>query len=223
MPRLAPRLALLAALAATPAFAQMQTPSSTMPPAAPSFYIVGSLGYAQHDIDEDAFGRRVSGIANVSSSVDDGDFAWKVAGGWQALPWLGVEVSYFDLGRSTVSLSAPVFSAGADAKVDVTGWAVDLVPMVHFQGTPWSVFGRVGYVRSETKSRLSTNGPFLDASAQGKQNSNGWDAGLGASYAFSRNFEVRGEWTYFVNLGGDDVGGEFDANAFLVSAVWRFQ
>ena len=69
-----------------------------MAPAAPSFYIVGSLGYAQHDIDEDEFGRRVSGVANLSSSVDDGDFAWRVTGGWQALPWLGVEFSYFDLG-----------------------------------------------------------------------------------------------------------------------------
>ena len=122
-----------------------------------------------------------------------------------------------------MSLSAPVFSAGTDAKVDVTGWAVDLVPMYHFQGTPGACSAASAMCAARRSRGCRRSGPFLDASAQGKQNSNGWDAGLGASYAFSRNFEVRGEWTYYGNLGGDNVGGEFDANAFLISAVWRFQ
>jgi OmpA-OmpF porin, OOP family len=187
-----------------------------------SFYAGASLGGAWHDIDRGSLGRQLSELGYTGNSVssDDSDVAWKVFGGWQPHPNVALELSYFDLGRPR--FGATFFRPGElDARLKVTGWALDVVPQWQFANN-WTVFGRAGYARSETEARLSGSGAFDLLETRAKRNQDSWNAGLGVGYAFNRNLVVRGEWTFFSDLGHRDLGGRFDANVVSVSALWRF-
>jgi hypothetical protein len=188
-----------------------------------SFYAGASAGAAWHDIDRGDIGRQLADLGYTNNSVgrDDNDFAWKVFGGWQPHPNLAFELSYFDLGEPRYT--ATFFRPGElSARLKVTGWSLDVVPQWQFANN-WTAFGRVGYSRSETEGRFSGSGAFevMETSADRHQDS--WNAGLGVGYAFGRNLVVRGEWTFYSDLGHRDLGGRFDANAVFVSALWRFQ
>lgn len=219
-------LAVAAASLLAAGAASAQTPPTSTSPAMSlgALYVAGTIGTARHDIDGGSIDRQLGdlGFAGASTSVDDDDTAWRITGGWQVLPWLGVEVSYFDLGNP--GFSATALRPGTfEASLDVTGWQVDVVPQYVFQDTGFAVFGRLGYVRSETEARFGGSGAFSLRTDSVESSNNSWDAGLGVSYAFTNNFSVRAEWTRYMDLGDDSVGGEFDADMFAVSAVWRFR
>jgi len=95
------------------------------------------------------------------------------------------------------------------------------VPQYQFDNG-FGVFGRLGYARTDSDANFTGSGAFRLAQSSTSATQNGWDAGLGVSYAFNRNFSVRGEWTYYPDLGDESMGGQWDANVFLISAVWRF-
>lgn len=220
-------LALAAAAIVAAGTASAQSTAQSTTPAWPSLgalYVAGSLGTARHDIDGGSIDRQLGelGFAGASTSVNDSETAWRITAGWQALPWLGVELSYFDLGKPGFSATA-ARPGSFDASIDVTGVSLDLVPQYQFADTGWGVFGRLGYARTETKARFGGSGAFTLLEESAKSRNNSWDAGVGVSYAFSRNFSLRGEWTRYMDLGDDRVGGEFDADVYSVSAVWRFQ
>jgi OOP family OmpA-OmpF porin len=188
-----------------------------------SLYVTGGIGGAVHDLDGGDVDRRLAGfgVAGASTSVNDDETAWRLGAGWQAAPWLGIELSYFDLGKPGFTSTAPL-PGELNGSIDVTGWSLDLVPQYQFQNTGFGVFGRVGYARTEAKARYGGTGTFAGIEG-GTERNNGWDAGLGVSYVFNRNFSVRGEWTRYFDVGGARTGGEFDADLYTVSAVYRFQ
>jgi OOP family OmpA-OmpF porin len=214
-----------ATLLAQPALAQT-TPTTTAPawPSLGSLYVLGAVGSAMHDIDGGGIDRQLGelGYAGASTSVNDDETAWRIGAGWQAMPWLAVELAYFDLGKPGFTSTA-LRPGEFRGTVDVTGWSLDLVPQYQFQNTGFGVFGRVGYARTEAKARYSGTGAFALREDSATEHNNGWDAGLGVSYAFNKNFSVRGEWTRYFDIGGDRIGGAFDTDVYSVSAVYRFQ
>ena len=207
--------AAVALVASTGAIAQSTSFAS-------SLYVAGTLGYAQSNIDAGSISQQVQelGFTGVNTTTSDGEFAWRIGGGWQPLKNLAIEVSYFDLGKPgyTVTASRP---GSLDAQIKVSGWSVDLVPQYDFNDT-WGVYGRAGYAWSESKASFTGSGNFELLQNSVKETHNGWDAGLGLSYRINRNAAVRAEWTYYPDLGGEAMGGSFDANMFSVSLVWRF-
>ena len=187
-----------------------------------SLYVAGTLGYAQSNIDTGGISQQVQdlGFKNVNTSSDDGQFAWRITGGWQPLKNLAFEVSYFDLGKPGYTVTAT--QAGAlDASIKVSGWSLDLVPQYDFNDQ-WGIFGRAGFAWSESKASFNGTGNFELLQSSVKETNNGWDAGVGVSYRFNKNFSLRAEWTYYPDLGGEAMGGNFNANLYSLSAVWRF-
>lgn len=195
--------------------------AQSLPPAS-SFYLVGGIGTAQHDIDGGSISRQLVdlGFLGAGTSVSNDKTAWRIGGGWQAHRHLGVELSYFDLGKPGYTSTA-TRPGSLDAGIDVSGWSLDLVPQYQFENNV-GVFGRLGYARTESSANFSGNGAFRLLQTSADKTRNGWDAGLGVSYAFNRNLSLRGEWTYYPDLGDDTMGGQWDANVFTLSAVWRF-
>lgn len=210
----------LAALAAA-ALGAGSVAAQSMPPAS-AFYVVGGVGYAKHDIDGGAISSELVGLgyAGASTSVNDDDAAWRIGVGWLPHRHLGVELSYFDLGKPGYTATA-TRPGSLDASIKVTGWSIDLVPQYQFDNG-FGVFGRIGYARTDSDADFSGSGAFRLAQTSASVSNNGWDAGLGVSYAFNPNFSLRGEWTYYPDLGDATMGGSWDANVFSLSAVWRF-
>jgi opacity protein-like surface antigen len=66
--------------------------------------------------------------------------------------------------------------------VKVTGWAIDLVPQYPF-GNGFGVLGRIGYARTESSASYSGSGAFRLNESSIDKTHDGWNAGLGMSYA----------------------------------------
>lgn len=198
-----------------------QAGAQSMPPAS-DFYVVGGAGWAKHDIDGGSISSQLAslGYVGATTSVSNDETAWRIGAGWLPHPNIGIELSYFDLGKPSYTSTA-TRPGSLDASIKVTGWSIDVVPQYQFENG-FGVFGRLGYARTDSDASFSGSGAFRLAQSSTSATQNGWDAGLGVSYAFSRNFSVRGEWTYYPDLGDESMGGQWDANVFLISAVWRF-
>lgn len=185
-------------------------------------YLGASLGSAQHSIDTGSINRQLVdlGFSGAATSSNKDDTAFKVTVGWQTVPHIALEVSYVDLGEPEYSSTA-TRPGTFGAKLKTTAWTVDLVPQYQF-GNGIGILGRIGFARTESKADFSASGAFRLGESSGKEHRNGWDIGLGVSYAFTRNLTIRAEWTHFPDIGGDAVGGKYDTNLFTAGALWKF-
>ena len=186
------------------------------------FYVVGGVGTARHSIDTGAINSQLInlGFTGAATTSSNDDTAYRLGAGWYATPNLAVEASYFNLGKPDFSATA-TRSGTFGASLKTSGFAIDLVPQMQFANGV-GINGRLGYARTETKANFSASGAFRLDSSSSKERRGGWDAGVGVSYALSRNVTVRAEWTRFMNIGGDQVGGKYDADVYVASVLWRF-
>ena len=161
------------------------------------WYAGGSLGQSKGDCG--------SGFAG--SSCDDSDTAFKIFGGYQFNKYLGAELGYAALGDVKAT-----FPTG-DVTVEAKAWdvmAVGTFPVAD----RFNVFGKLGWFRADS-----------DASglASGSDSSSGLTYAIGAGYDFTRNFGLRAEWQRYTDVGGNNVGGETDADVMSIGVVYRFK
>jgi opacity protein-like surface antigen len=203
-------IALAIAAATTPAWSQ-QAPSK--------FYAGASLGQSKFKgaCDSD------SGIA--LSNCKDSDTAWKIFGGYQFTPYLGLEVGYNDFGR--ISSDASVVVGGStfagNAKIEATAFeltGIGSLPLGH----QFSLYGKLGVYYAETKSSADirqTTAPFASASASASDNNTNLTFGFGARYDIMRNIAVRAEWQRFSKVGSDSTG-KGDIEVLAIGGLYRF-
>jgi OOP family OmpA-OmpF porin len=203
-------IALAIAAATTPAWSQ-QAPSK--------FYAGASLGQSKFkgacDFD--------SGIA--LSNCKDSDTAWKIFGGYQFTPYLGLEVGYNDFGR--ISSDASVVFGGStfagNAKIEATAFeltGIGSLPLGH----QFSLYGKLGVYYAETKSSADirqTTAPFASGSASASDNNTNLTFGFGARYDIMRNIAVRAEWQRFSKVGSDSTG-KGDIDVLAIGGLYRF-
>ena len=164
------------------------------------FYAGLSFGQSSVDVDCTGF-----------SSCDDSDTAWKVFGGYQFNRNFAVEFGYTDLGEA--SASAP----GASATAESTAFEVSAVGMLPLADR-FSIFGRIGLHMSDTDARATLG----SVSGSTSESNTGLTFGIGARYDFTKNLGVRAEWQRYADVGGDDVGGEFDVDVISIGVIWKF-
>jgi len=168
------------------------------------WYLGGGIGQSQA---KDG----CTGVGGPGVSCDDKDTAYKIFGGYQVNRNFAAEFGYSDLGK--VKASGPLGS------VDIKSNAWDLTAVGAFAlANQFSVFGRLGFYRSETK---------LGGLGSGKKNTTDVTYGGGVQYDFSRNLGVRGEWQRYskVKARNDANGaeGDSDVDVLGVSLIYRFQ
>lgn len=172
------------------------------------YYVGASVGQSKYkDIPQ--------GLRNV----DDKDTGYKVYGGYQVNPNWGVEATYFDLGKftgnETVLNGRTVVPVSASAKATAWGLAgVYTAPI----SNGFSVFGKLGLVRTELKT--SASGVGFDANQ--KENRTGANFGFGAKYDFAPNLAVRAEWERLNKFGRDDTTGKTDIDFLSAGITFKF-
>ena len=126
---------------------------------------------------------RWNGDCSGTTSCKTTDTAFKVLGGYNIdnTNW-GVEASYFNLGKVTVSDGA--------LKGEIKGSGVDLSGVYRASfNNQWGGFAKLGiaYVKGEVEASLG--------SAHASQSTNSTQAvvGAGVTYAFDKNISVRAE------------------------------
>ena len=175
-----------------------------------AYYVGGSVGQSKFkDIEP-----------GVATNIDDKDTGYKIYGGYQIDPVWGIEATYFDLGKATANGTilngSTVVPANLSAKASAWGLAgVFTAPITY----GFSVFGKLGLVRSELKTSVSAIGVVGNNQ---KESSTGANFGFGAKYDFTSNLAIRAEWERLKKMGDDATTGETDIDFVSAGITFKF-
>lgn len=163
-------------------------------------------GYVGVNAGESKF-RTDCRLVNVFG-CDTKDSAWSVYAGGQMSPLLGLELGYTDFGR--------IRASGGETKA----WAVPIRLTV---GTPigerFRVFGKLGGLYGRTDIRVDLEDFLESPTESGNRNGWGWTYGAGASFAVTRNIDLRADWDRYRM---DFIGGREDVDMLSAGVQFRF-
>jgi OOP family OmpA-OmpF porin len=204
-------LASLAVLGSTQAIAQNEG----------HFYGGVGAGRSQSKIDDDRINAALIGAGASSTTIthDQRDAAYKVFGGYQFNPYLGMEAGYFNLGEFGFKSTTTTPTGTLDGRIKLDGVNLDLVGTLPVNDQ-LSLLGRVGMINARARDNFSTTGGLSVANANPRTTRQSYKAGLGFAYKFSQSMTLRGELErYRIN---DAVGNKGDINTATLSLVFPF-
>jgi OmpA-OmpF porin, OOP family len=157
-------------------------------------------GYAGASAGESKFRNACSSLFDC----DRKDAAWKIHGGGNFNNLIGLEVGYTDFGRMR--------SFGGDTEARAAN--ISFTAGIPF-GERFAVFGKGGAVYGRTEVSASPT-TFVST---GEKSGWGTTWGAGASYAFTRNLQVRVDWDRYKL---DFAGGDRDVDLLSAGLQFRF-
>ena len=145
------------------------------------------------------------GGTGFTGSVDNEDSSWMVFGGYRLWDqYIAAEVSYIDLGKTTVSgTTGGSASSGSEEIKTYTIGLTGYIPIVD----PFGAIIHLGFSRNDAKTETVIGGSSTSSSASDFE----FYWGLGLQFDFSKNFGARLEFENFsvshanVNLGSAGV------------------
>lgn len=191
--------------------------------ASPSFagdsgwYVGGSVGRADGDINEERMANTLTGGTATSVSADDEtDPGFKVLTGYQFNRNLALEGSYFRFSEFDFTAMFPAGSLSGE--MDVSGF--NLGPVLTWPLTEkFSALGRAGAHYSEVDSSFSSTGAVATPSSREKHEWK-YNFGVGFQYDLSRAVSLRAEAEHY-RL-DDVVDNKGDYGFFSVGLITRF-
>ncbi len=194
------------------------------------WYLVGfggessASGLSQGQVDDnlaEIFGSVGLEVADASSTLDDSDTGFGIAGGYQMNDHFAFEFGYVDLGtigyRATGTVTDGVDQAAAEAffESDADGPVVSVLGILPI-GDRFSAFGRAGLslMNAKGSARLTVDG-ISDRASQSSQKSD-LMFGAGMEYALARHFAVRLAWDRYLDVATEDVIGDTDADLYTL-------
>lgn len=162
------------------------------------------------------------GFEDAATTLDDKDTAHRLYGGYRLHRHLAVELTYVDLGKSSIH-STVVPTGLLDASVRTSGAelsAVGLWPLAD----RFTLFARAGTLAARTRASYSSGGSvrLIEGERNQTKRSTKLMYGAGATYDFTPNLGMRVEWSHYDKLGNDLTGGEFNARVLSAGIQWRF-
>jgi OOP family OmpA-OmpF porin len=186
------------------------------------FYVGVGLGQSKGtnvDANDVSNFLREKGYTNASSTADDRDKNYRITGGYSFNPAVAVEAIYTDIGRFGTRSTVTNGSVSADYRAK--GYGVDLVLSAPLN-EQFSVFGRVGVLQARTDADFRATGVVVLNGSRGSTTKTGQHYGLGMQFSLNRQVSLRAEVERFRKLGDDSTGGELQADAYLLGAIFRF-
>lgn len=203
-------------------------------------YVGASAGASRLDFDFTGQVRTLStGVLPVTraSLTDKEGSAYKLTLGYQALPWVAVELDYVDLGKFANSYEFNGLGRYTrQGQYELDGFNVSAV-FTHQIDDQFSLHGRLGAFRSNYKySETGENFPAFQPSNEPPTHrfvapdlkDTSFSVGIGGMYKVNKNLGVRLEWDRYTKIGNpvdnnENSNGKFDAvDLFTVGVVWRF-
>jgi OOP family OmpA-OmpF porin len=139
---------------------------------------------------------------------DKTDIGFKLYGGYMFTPNFGAEASYGAFGKAKVSVP------GANGEFKSSGFSAFLTAQYPIDN--WALFGKLGFGWLDNEVNVTVPG-FGAASDSDSSTKLAW--GLGATYMFSPNIGVRGEYE---NYDYDFMGGSDSIALWSVSFQYKF-
>jgi OOP family OmpA-OmpF porin len=186
------------------------------------FYVGAGVGQSKGtnvDANDVSNFLRDKGYTNPSSTADDRDTSYRLTAGYSLNPAVAVEAIYADIGRFGTRSTVTNGTVSADYKAK--GYGVDLVlsaPM----SEQFSVFGRVGVLQAKTEADFRSSGVVVLNAGRGSTTKTAQHYGLGLQFNLTKAVALRAEVERFRKLGDDSTGGELQADAYSLGAIFRF-
>lgn len=180
----------------------------------------------------------ISNATNISTSFDDKDSAWKATLGYRISPMFSIELNYADYGsvRSDTRFSVPgglTGLGGVTVDRDVKGFGIDGLVMAPL-GDRFSVFGRIGAFRAETRASAQISGDtfFTDGTPGTERSSKSTETvlkyGVGLDWNITPRIAARLEYERLDRVGKkfesgqSGTTGEAAIDTLMIGAVFRF-
>lgn len=184
------------------------------------FYGGAGVGKAQSKIDHDRINAGLIGAGATSTSMthDQKDTTYKIYGGYQFAPYLGIEAGYFKLG--SFGFNSTTLPAGTlDGRIQIEGMNIDLVGNMPVNDQ-FFVLGRIGVHNARARDTFTSTGAIVVTNDRPEFREVNYKMGLGLGYKFSQSVSLRGEIErYRIN---DAVGNRGDVNVATISLVFPF-
>jgi OOP family OmpA-OmpF porin len=226
----ASRWAVSAALCASLGFA------GTASAAEEGWYIVGFAGEAstqninQGELDQntsDVFGSVGLTIVDATSTLDDSDTAFGLAGGYQVNPNFAAELAWVDLGEisyaanGTVTDGVDTFDAGLGIDQSTSGPVFSILGIVPI-GERFSVFGRLGIALMSVDADATVSLDGESASDGVSTDRSNLMYGIGGEFSLNRAFGIRLGWDRYAEVGSEDQAGEVDIDVISLGLRYNF-
>ena len=170
--------------------------------ASAQFYLGGSVGQANHDMNRTDWTHNVAGS---SSSFKETATGYKLFGGYKFNQTWGIEGGYTDLRDYRATITPAVAANAGNVTVKTDSWnlfGTGTLPL----SNNFSLTGKLGVSRNASKMSFSSNGVNFNRSDAGSSNKTSLAYGIGAGYAFNKNISVRVEYEELGKAGDTNSG-----------------
>jgi OOP family OmpA-OmpF porin len=199
--------------------------------AEPGWYLVGfggessASGLSQGQVDgnlEAIFASVGLDVVDATSTLDDSDTGFGLAGGYQLNDHFAFEFAYVDLGSigyqatGTVTDGVDTLPAEAVLGSSADGPVLSVLGILPI-GERFSVYGRAGFTLMNAKgtAQVTIDGESSRAS-QSSQKSDPM-FGVGLEYELTRHFAIRLSWDRYLDVATENVVGDTDADFYSLS------
>lgn len=202
------------------------------------FYVGFDIANANYDVDagtfdfilESAFEEVGLGVLDADSETDDSDSSWGLFVGYRFMPYFAVEGGYLDLGTAGYQATGDVTDGEITLPVAISGdisssgfqlSALGIWPI----GESFEAYGRAGFYFADTDIDLNTSVdgvtiPELSGSEKEGETEFLW--GIGGAWNFSDAWAVRLEYSQVMDVGDEELTGEYDVDRWSLGVTWTF-
>jgi len=192
------------------------------------FYFGLGVGQSSFDVE-----REPSGFLVVTNSIelDDDDVAIAMSLGYRANPYVGLELSYNDLGDIDLSETGRIQTFAptqtgtgvVDVSIGVRGVSLAIVGTLPLQ--KFELFGKLGAIRTEIRGEgrgYGIGGTFSTFVASASEDTTEALVGVGAGYTAGDSLFLKLEWVRIPNLGDKMDFEEADTDVISAGFQYRF-
>ena len=159
-----------------------------------------------------------AGLTTASIANRDRDTAYKIYGGYQFNPYIGLEGGYFDLGK--FGFKANTLPLGTlDGNIRLRGFNLDAVGTLPLS-EKFSALGRIGINHAQARDSFTGTGAVNVANPNPSKRDTNYNFGVGVQYAFNDALAMRAEIErYRIN---DAIGNRGHVDVVSIGLVYRF-
>ena len=159
-----------------------------------------------------------SGLNTTSIANRDRDTAYKIYGGYQFNPYIGLEGGYFDLGK--FGFKANTLPLGTlDGNIRLRGVNLDAVGTLPLS-EKFSALGRIGINHAQARDSFMGTGVVNVTNPNPSKRDTNYKLGVGMQYAFNDALVMRAEIErYRIN---DAIGNRGHVDVVSIGLVYRF-
>ena len=184
------------------------------------WYGGSNVGRSSATIDDPRItsGLAGAGLTTTSIANRDRDTAYKIYGGYQFNPYIGLEGGYFDLGK--FGFQANTLPLGTlDGNIRLRGFNLDAVGTLPLS-EKFSALGRIGINYAQARDSFTGTGAVNVTNPNPSKRDTNYKLGVGVQYAFNDALAMRAEIErYRIN---DAIGNRGHVDVVSIGLVYRF-